>query len=254
MKRLFIGNPFPDAHILYKIETVSTMDDSRELAKNDVQHGMVVAAGYQSGGRGRGSGRRWVSNPGENLLFTLILAKNKINVLPNLIPLLIGSSISGLLEELFQFKAEVKWPNDVLINGKKISGILCEAKGDYIFAGIGINCNQVEFPADISNYTCSIASLTGSQFGPLFLLEKLLEQIYNDLNRKNWKKDYLKRLYKIGETVTVLNGNPDSGEKITGVLSGIGENGELILTLQNSVNTRKIVSGEIVWKIPFMSV
>ncbi len=240
-----IKNPFSGAPVYYIPETGSTMDDGRKLAEEGAADGSVVFAGFQSAGRGRISGRKWFSDPGDNLLCTLVLEEKKRIISPHNLPLIIGLSIASMLKKHCRIDAELKWPNDVLVRGRKISGVLCEARGGYLLAGIGINCNQISFPPELSGSCCSILELIGKKVRPDSLLEDLLFLIYRDLESGDWRKRYESLLYGKGEVISILGGRGDSGKKISGVLSGIGRQGELLLISETTGYTEKIISGEI---------
>ena len=142
------GEPY-----LYFAETGSTQDVLRD---GDYRHGTVALAEHQTAGRGR-SGRSWEDAPAANLLFSLLLEPPAGAPLPQL-SLVAGLAVASALEREAMVPALVKWPNDVLIDGGKVAGILLEASGDRVVCGIGINVNQVadelpptpRFPADLA--------------------------------------------------------------------------------------------------------
>ena len=123
---------------LYAVETGSTQDVLRD---GDHPHGTVALAEHQTAGRGR-SGRSWEDAPATNLLFSLLLEPPAGAPLPEL-SLVAGLAVASALEREAMVPALVKWPNDVLIDGGKVAGILLEATGRRIVCGIGINVNQV---------------------------------------------------------------------------------------------------------------
>jgi len=122
--------------------TESTNDDVRLAAEGDAAEGLVIWAAQQKAGRGR-QGRQWQSPPG-NLYFSVLLRPagevRDYGRYSFVIALAIGEVLEALLP---QAKIELKWPNDVLVNGKKISGILLEAGGGYLIVGIGLNILHV---------------------------------------------------------------------------------------------------------------
>jgi BirA family biotin operon repressor/biotin-[acetyl-CoA-carboxylase] ligase len=123
---------------LYAVETGSTQDMLRD---GDHPHGTVALAEHQTAGRGR-SGRSWEDAPATNLLFSLLLEPPADARLPQL-SLVAGLAVASALEHEAMVPALVKWPNDVLIDGGKVAGILLEATGRRVVCGIGINVNQV---------------------------------------------------------------------------------------------------------------
>ncbi len=238
----FIGRNF-----IYCDEVVSTNDvllKEKEFNKD----GTVLLAEYQSKGRGR-KNRTWVSNAGQNLTFSILLKgdfkENKIN----LINLASSLSVAQSLDTLYQFDVELKWPNDVLVNKRKIAGILLESssKGNKInkvVIGIGINVNQPNFPGKFDIQPTSVRK----EFKAIVSREKLLSEVLNNFeNNLNLIKvepnkiinDWRNRCKMIGEKIKVV-----MGDKIkVGLFDDIDENGFLILKIGNTVE--KIYSGDI---------
>lgn len=142
-------------HIIYHQEITSTNDLARKLikeaTKEDGKNGVVILADYQTKGRGKAH-RKWESEPFSNILMTVIIKKGEHHLSSQNITLLMGLIVSEVLNTLFDIKAKIKWPNDVIINNKKVSGILSESATDkngetYFLTGIGINVFQ-----DIENF------------------------------------------------------------------------------------------------------
>ncbi|MCY7303820.1 MAG: biotin--[acetyl-CoA-carboxylase] ligase [Thermoleophilia bacterium] len=128
------GEPY-----LYAAEIASTQD---VLAGSDHPHGAVAVAEHQTAGRGR-SGRRWDDVQSTALLFSVLLRAPAGAALPQL-SLVAGLAVAAALEGECSVPAMVKWPNDVLVEGRKVAGILLEASGSVVVCGIGINVNQSE--------------------------------------------------------------------------------------------------------------
>ena len=119
----------------------------------------IVSTDYQSEGRGRGE-HKWTSSKGENLLFSILIKDEKIRNQYKSLPLIAGFLIANYLERELDLKPMIKWPNDIYIDGKKISGLLCEGDiSKFIVIGIGINVNQTEFNGLYSRFPTSIALL-----------------------------------------------------------------------------------------------
>ena len=236
-------NPFFNSQVYFKEKTESTMRDAKELIDSGALSGSVITSAYQTKGKCRIPGRVWHSNVHENLLFTLILNKSDLEFTPMILPLLIGLGVSKFLEKEFKINSTLKWPNDVLVNDKKISGILCEFYKETFLCGIGLNCMQTNFPNDLMRPGTSIFEITNTKFKPLDVLSSLLESIKDAIANKNWKKDIENRMYKIGETIKIIEGHPKKGKCIEGILTGITPLGELILNSNNG--NKKIISGEI---------
>jgi len=253
MTSLDINNPFGAP--VYYLETVeSTMDVSRELAERGEPHGTVITAGFQRKGRGRLSGRIWLTEKNENLLFTILLRYLRIEEIPAAITLRTGIAVSHAVENYaVQTKGTVtvKWPNDIMIGNKKTAGILCEATSEgIVHAGIGVNFAQKEFPSQINEKATSIAIAAGIDIAPherFVLLEKILEIFYNELvtTQESLKSRLEQRLYKKNEKVIFIEGAAGSGKEITGILSGITETGELLIAVDGEHKTRSFITGEL---------
>ena len=245
MQRLDISNPFSDASVYYRDVTGSTMDDSKKDSSKGILHGTVYQAGFQKKGRGRIKGRKWVSDAGLNLTFTLILKRSDLKHELNLMPLLMGTGLTSALTQMTGKEFKLKWPNDVLYNGRKTAGILCEANSEYFFCGIGVNCNQVEFPEDLADKAVSLKKLTGLSIEHSSLLKIILKEIHLYINSGDmWRENLEKQLYKSGEFVEVYEGRADASTVIKGEILGIGEDGQLLLRQLNGIIS-EIYAGEI---------
>lgn len=234
---LKIKNPF-GGPVLYKAQTDSTMNDARDYYRSGFPSGIVAAAGYQQTGRGRKPGRVWESPAGQNLLFTLILELEDGLKKSSLLPLGAGLGVCLFLEEKFGITPELKWPNDVLVNRKKIAGILCERRKDALFLGIGFNCGSGFRPGG----TC-LREL-GYRNAPLELLSELLDELYSVFSKSpgEWLGPVRSRLYGINGPVRLIF--PDGGYA-SGEFAGIGEDGSLLLKTAGDGSCRKYFNGEL---------
>ncbi len=237
------NTPFENAVIYYVEKTNTTMGDARSLASAACPHGTVVTADFQHSGRGRFHTRKWHAKPGESLLFTLVLEKDRIENQVAL-PLLFGLAIVRTIHSLYGSEAKIKWPNDVYVKGKKLSGILVEATGTHVLAGIGINCTQEGFSFDAGNKAVSIKMFTRKVPDKQKLLEVLLLNIKELLEERDWLKDVEHRLYRKGEETRVLLGDPEKDQAIEGTITGLDKNGFLLLK-DAAGNIHTISSGEI---------
>ena len=201
--------------------------------------GTVIAAGFQEEGRGRFPGRTWESAPGENLLLTLLLYR-VFSFPPQRLPVLMGMALSLAIEDLFKVKTEVKWPNDLLYKDKKMAGILCEAHGEAFLIGMGVNCNQEKFPAELKKTACSLRLILGREVDNFHILKRILSSIKKSISDTRWKEKLLKRLYGLGEEIVVLQ-----NKELRGILAGLADDGALLFQPENSSDIIPIVSGEI---------
>jgi BirA family biotin operon repressor/biotin-[acetyl-CoA-carboxylase] ligase len=253
MTSLEIHNPF-NAKVYHKEIVESTMDISRELALNREPHGTVITADFQTKGRGRIRGREWKMEEKKGLPFTILLRFPSIEEFPPALTLRIGLAVSLAIEDFIPSLSgslKVKWPNDILIGSKKTAGILCEADGGNVHAGIGINVSQNEFPEFIGEKAGSIALACGMNIDNdkrFFLLEKILARLYNEFETeagKSWKPRLEERLYLKDEQVIFIEGAAGSGKEIMGSLAGTGENGELMIIPDGESAARSFVTGEL---------
>lgn len=166
-------------NILYHPLTTSTNIEAKALAAEGAPEGSVVAADCQSGGRGR-MGRSWVSPPGVNLYFSLILRPAVPSVRVPQLTLLVAAAIhQALCRHSSDLIAMIKWPNDILADGKKLCGVLCEMQSEpdcthFVVVGIGINVNQSEFPPDLQQSATSLFLESGQLFSRPELLASVL--------------------------------------------------------------------------------
>ncbi|MCL2442908.1 MAG: biotin--[acetyl-CoA-carboxylase] ligase [Treponema sp.] len=257
MKSLDICNPL-GGRVYYEDIVSSTMDVSRGLAAEGEPSGTVIVADFQEAGRGRIRDRVWEMEKGVNLAFTVLLRYSCIEDIPAAITLRTGLAVSYAIEDYAPSligQIKVKWPNDLLINSKKVSGILCEAEGGIVHIGIGINIGQKDFPAHLREKATSIMLEAGKERSGLkeksFLLERTLIRLYDELFKQvdeglnNWISRLEERLYKLNSPVVFINGAADSGKKIKGRLTGIGNNGELLIIPDGEEEARFFVTGEL---------
>lgn len=153
----------------------------------------VVLADHQTQGRGR-LGRIWSDNS-DSLTFSLLLKSGIRPKSSSLLPLLAGASLILTLKKL-GIEATIKWPNDILLQGKKVCGILAEAIYDpdlkAIILGIGLNLNDKAFPAEIQNKAISLYQVTGRRFVPMEVLHLFLNEfdvLYANFSKG--RKDFL---------------------------------------------------------------
>lgn len=153
-----LGLGFP---VHYARELSSTNDAAKHGAKEGAPHGALWIADAQTHGRGR-QGRTWTSPPGENLMFSLLLRPRRAARFISGLPIAVGVAVHGALSETLG-GVTLKWPNDLLVHGKKIAGILVEATSrggdvDALVVGIGINVHSREFPEGIRATSVALES------------------------------------------------------------------------------------------------
>jgi BirA family biotin operon repressor/biotin-[acetyl-CoA-carboxylase] ligase len=257
LKSLDVKNPFNNAPIFHADTVPSTMDVCRELERENAPHGTVIVADFQEKGRGR-SGRSWQANAGENLAFTVLLRFGAFSAIPIALTLKTGLAAALAVEDfmaLFCRGAEekpscmVKWPNDLMLDSKKIAGILAESDGKNVFVGIGVNVGQTVFPEELREKAGSLALKIGAadamKDARFRLLELILARLQSELYAEDWRERLLVRLYKRGEAVRFIAGRADAGSAIEGVLTGVREDGGLLVLPRGAESPSVFVTGEL---------
>lgn len=245
-----LPNPFGGAPVLFLAETGSTMDDAAAFASGGAGHGSVVWAAHQHGGRGRVAGRVWTGARGESLTFTIALLADSVPFPAVRLPLLAGLAVARFLELEHGLQIAIKWPNDVLSGNGKLCGILCETRGRYLLAGIGLNCNQTTFPPELAGRAASIRQLSDREVSLRETLEKLLQHLHTAAYEDGpdggtWKDAVERRLYRRGETVRLMTGLPDSPVGITARIEGLSDDGALLVTRTGERAPSAYYAGEL---------
>lgn len=235
--------------IQYK-ETDSTNVRARLLAQEQGAHGTIVTAESQSAGRGR-SGRSWESKAGEGLFMTMLL-RPKIQVEnASMLTLVAALSVAKAIEMCVKMQPQIKWPNDIVLNKKKICGILTElnatAEGiDYVLIGIGVNVTNRLFPAEIEDMASSLLLECGISVNKEELLAEICRQFEScyevfcrteDLSAL--QKEYNGYLVNKDCQVNIL----DPKAPFTGIAKGITIRGELQVEVSGEIV--HVSSGEV---------
>jgi BirA family biotin operon repressor/biotin-[acetyl-CoA-carboxylase] ligase len=235
-------------NILYFPSLSSTMDMARRMAKEGMEEGTIVLASQQTSGRGR-LGREWLSFPDSSILLSIIF-RPKVPQLPQL-NMVAGLATVHSIEKASGLKALLKWPNDVLLNGKKVCGILMEnifeggeLKAAIVGIGLNVRLDTSRFGA-ISATATSLSKELGREASPweiLPFLLKELERSYRELQGGGSMLIYEKWLAcveTLGKVVRVKSG--DSVEE--GYAESIDLDGSIILRRSNG-SLIKVVTGE----------
>ncbi len=237
--------------VLYFDTIDSTNTKAQELAEKGYQSGTLVVADKQESGKGR-RGRSWVSPSGTGIFMTLMI---KPDINPNnasMLTLVAALAVAKAITSVTGEEALIKWPNDIVVNGKKVCGILTEmnAQFDYInhiVVGIGINVHNESFPEEISQMASSLMiEAGGKRFHRAQIIAETMsyfEQYYDTFLKTQdlsaLVREYDKLLVNRNKSVRVL----DPKEPFDGKAMGITSKGELIVDTWES---RKLVSsGEV---------
>tara|TARA_B100001123_G_scaffold283687_1_gene316046 strand:- start:469 stop:1212 length:744 start_codon:yes stop_codon:yes gene_type:complete len=231
-------------------ETDSTNAEiSRRLAKHPPpEEGLIILADSQTDGKGR-LGRTWHSAPGTGVYISTLIRPNLTPEQLPILTLMAGLATVIAVNEFTTNHTQLKWPNDLLLNGKKIAGVLCEYYPKNIPAviiGIGINVNQTQFPADIKEIATSLKLETGEEINRTALIKQLITQLdfqYSELKKhkvgtliKNWTS----HTDLFGKTITLKK----SIQSITGKAIRLDNLGRLVIVNESGEETA-FDSGEV---------
>ncbi|WIM05151.1 MAG: biotin--[acetyl-CoA-carboxylase] ligase [Candidatus Nitricoxidivorans perseverans] len=230
-----ITPPTPDhAAIEVLDECDSTNARLLDRAKAGAPSGTVIVAGCQTAGRGR-RGRLWFSAPGDSLTFSLLW---RLSGSPAGLPLAVGVALS----ETFG-GALLKWPNDLLLDGRKLGGVLVELSGNAAVIGIGIN---LRLPDGLPDDIRATAAALGGDASRDDLLTRLLVALYAALAEfgeggfARLRARWLARCAHLGAMVRILS---DAGPPLDGRCVGVDDDGALLLETADGV--RRILSGDV---------
>ncbi len=228
----------------------STNTFAKQLLHNDAPHGTLVISEEQTAGKGRLQ-RNWVSPAEKNLLFSIILypefGMEKISLLP-----FAGSlAIADAIEAITGLSSTCKWPNDVLINGKKVCGMLLESTlgnsvQGKIVLGIGLNVNQEEFSDELKFKASSLQIESGIVINRIKLLQKILEELENRYEQlshfpsQQLLNDWRMKALLFGKKITVL----ESEFSFSATAIDVNENGSLIIETEDG-QKRNIFAGDV---------
>jgi BirA family biotin operon repressor/biotin-[acetyl-CoA-carboxylase] ligase len=231
-------------HDLAEVESTQTV--ARALADAGAPEGTLVVADHQRAGRGR-QGRPWLDRPGESVLLSLLL---RPPIPPSDVPqlgLLAAVAVAEAVAEQTGLAPDIKWPNDLLLAGRKCAGILAEAAWDgtgvtRVILGIGVNVNQREFPADLAGRATSLRLALGRPVDRGALLETMLARL------EDWYDRYLDRGFEpvrqewCRRAVTL--GRPVASGAVRGVAVGLEPDGALLVR-EPSGRSHRVVAGEV---------
>lgn len=234
------------------LETVdSTNNYARKLAEDGAVHGTLVTADCQEGGKGR-RGRSWVTPRGSAIAMSLILRPDLPPSRASMLTLAAGLAVTAAVREVTGLDARIKWPNDVVVNGKKTTGILTELSTEleainYVVIGIGINTNVEEFPEELQGTATSLHREAGHPVNRPQLIcacmkafEGYYEKFMERQNMSLLKEEYERVLANMDTGVRVLE--PEN--EYTGTARGIDEMGQLLVEKEDGTVT-KVYAGEV---------
>lgn len=238
--------------VIYRETVVSTNELAKELARKEAEEGTVVIAEEQTGGKGRME-RVWYSPPGQGLWFSTILRPVIKPVDASKLTLVSAVAVAKTIREVADIPAGIKWPNDVLVNQRKVAGILIEMSAEidrinYLVLGIGVNVSLdgTSIPGELANVATSLEAENKLKVTRVELLAALLnnlDKLYEDFLAGKFKQilnSWKEMSVTLNRRVKVISGS----EVEEGVASDLDEDGALVL-LKSDGSHKRILSGDV---------
>lgn len=248
--REYLHTKWMGKKIIYLPVTDSTNTQAKKLGEEGAEHGTLVVTQCQTAGKGR-RGRSWES-PAGNVYFTFLLRPEVRVSRASMITLVSALAMANAIEMVTKLKTQIKWPNDVVANGKKLCGILTESSTDleyinYAVVGIGVNVNQTSFPEDIADKASSLLLELGHSVNRGQVLGEFLNQFekYYEIFEKTEDMSglidaYNEKLVNCGREVKIIEKDRER------ILKALGIDNDGGLVVENSEGEREsIISGEV---------
>jgi len=244
--------------VFHVAEIDSTNRGLIDLGKAGAEHGTVLVADHQTRGRGKGS-RAWFSKPSGSLCVSVLIRTGRpIEEAPQL-TLLGAVALWEAIAVHTGVTAGIKWPNDLLVDGRKICGILAEAHGnpagalDFVVLGFGLNLaiEQAEFPEELRGSAASLSKLAGRPIDPIGFLDGFLASLkvwlplWEAVGVASFATTWTRHAEHLGQMVLITDGD----EPITARLLGLADDGALRI-LDETGTARLVHSGDIATGIP----
>ncbi|HEY1865978.1 MAG TPA: biotin--[acetyl-CoA-carboxylase] ligase [Candidatus Acidoferrales bacterium] len=238
-------------HIHHYFKAASTNAIAFERGDAGDPHGTVVVAEEQTAGRGR-AGRTWHSEKTSGIYVTVLLRPTLSPVLAPVITMVAGLAVRDAVLEETGLAPDLRWPNDLLMAGKKFCGILTEMHAEpdrvrFIIVGIGVDVNHASMPTEIANVATSLRIVTGRTHSRLQLLVRLLRHLETYYNRfiEEGPAPILARFTDVssfarGKRVRIST----AGESYTGTTDGLEPNG-LLRVCRDDGRTDVVISGDV---------
>ena len=245
LKTRYIGR-----EIIYFDSIGSTNNIAAIGAQKGCAEGLVVIAEEQTSGRGRLK-RKWCTPKFSSIAFSLVLRPDIKPQDASGITLVMGTAVCRALRNVTNLDVRIKWPNDIIINRKKVCGILTEMNSEmdavnYIIAGVGLNINIKYFPEDLKNIATSLYIECGHEISRRSVLVGVFrefEALYDDFKNnglKNIIDEFKSYSVTLGERVSVISVN----EKFEGTAVDVTDDGLLVVELDDKTK-RKVISGDV---------
>ena len=230
----------------YRAVTGSTNDDAMAAARAGAPHGATFVADEQTRGRGR-RGHRWSAAPGESLTFSVVLRPELPLERLSALTLAVGLAVRDAIAPRIHAPAKVKWPNDVLVDGRKLAGVLVEsqlASGalSAVVVGIGLNVAMRELPAEIRGTASSLALSGATDLDREALLVDLLQAL--DGRVQSYEREGLAAMLDELARFDALAGRRVRVDPVTGIARGIDRDGALLVE-DDSGTRQRVMSGTV---------
>jgi BirA family biotin operon repressor/biotin-[acetyl-CoA-carboxylase] ligase len=236
--------------IVHRDTIDSTNRLAAELARDGAAEGTVVVAEQQTAGRGR-LGRSWVSPARLNLYASIVLRPAMPPLEVPRLTLVAGIAVAQAIAESAALAPEIKWPNDVLLGGKKVAGVLTELEAEaervrFVIVGIGVNLNasRADFPAELQSKATSVALASGAPVDRAAFAGRLLsalDDLYTTFLRGGFAA--LRPRYEERHCLTGRRVKIDGKPAIAGVVRGVDDGGALLVESAHGV--QRVISGEV---------
>ncbi|MBQ2990189.1 MAG: biotin--[Clostridia bacterium] len=254
LERLNTGAEMPTEwagrSIAYYREIDSTNRAAREMARNGAAHGTLVLADMQTSGRGR-RGRSWISPAGEGVFMTLIIRPQESPEKAARISLAAALAAARGIARVSGLDARIKWPNDIVIGGRKVCGMLLEMdllEGGLpaVSAGIGVNVHQTQFDEEIAHTASSLDLLAGRRIDRADVVLAILKEMERAMRELQADEAAFMRAYRamsatLGQRVQVIA----HGESYTGVAQAVTQGGSLLVRADEDGALREVLAADV---------
>lgn len=250
--REFLNTEYIAQEIRY-FETIdSTNSECKRIAESGLFHnGLLVITNRQDAGRGR-RGRGWVCPSGVNIAMSLLLKPDISPDRASMLTIVMAMAVARASKMISNLDVAIKWPNDIVLSGKKICGILTEMSAEpdyihYVVIGVGVNVNQTGFDDEIKDVASSLKNEGGEDLNRAKLTALIMnefERLYDEFIKvgdlRIIKDEYNKLIVSLNKEVRVL----DPKGEYSGISLGINDVGELLIKKENG-DTENVFAGEV---------
>ena len=247
----YLKTAWAGQNLFYYEETDSTNTQAKRLGEEGAAHGTLVVAGQQNAGKGR-RGKSWSSPPGSSIYMSILLRPELPPDKAPMLTLVMAYAAALAILEQEDIGVKIKWPNDLVLNKKKICGILTEMSAEvdyinYVVIGIGINANTESFPEELSETATSLRLESGESVCRARLIAGVMErfeQCYEEFVRAGdlspFAAGYNDILVNCGREVRIL----EPGRERNGISAGIDNGGRLLVEYEDGT-TEAVFAGEV---------